>query len=276
MKLCVSSWSLCQHICRGLPLPDFAEAMFERYGVNGVELSQMTFRRALPGWESVGCVMAYDSMFLDAILVGAKKIGAEIVNIPIDLGNITGTDPDKRSFDLEVLKGWIDVAAYLDCPYVRFNTGACLPDKPIAINLKKDIATAIDSYQRLLDHAEKQSVGILLENHGGITADPDAIVQIAEALKDRDFGIIADFGNFADDIRYEALEKIAPFTKLIHAKTYRLNDAGEEAVYDFGRCLKLFTSRGYDGWISVEYEGSGDQYTAVEKTIALINRELGK
>jgi len=250
--------------------------MFNRYGVKGVELSQMTFRRALPGWESAGCVMAYDSMFLNSIVDGVRHVGAEIVNIPIDLGNITGKDTAGRAFDLEVLKGWIDVAAYVKSAYVRFNTGACLPPAPIPVEPEKDIPLAIDSYRQLLDHAEKSAVGVLLENHGGITANPDAIVEIAEALKGRNFGIIADFGNFPDAIRYEAVEKIAPYTKLIHAKTYRINDAGEEATYDFGRCLRMFTERDYEGWISVEYEGSGDQYGAVERTIALIRNELGR
>lgn len=276
MKICVSSWSLCQHICRGLSLSSFAKDMFKRYGVKGVELSQMTFRRALPGWESAGCVMAYDSDFLDRIVAGAEEVGAKIINIPVDLGNITGKDERRRAYDLNVLKGWIDVAAYVKSAYVRFNTGACLPPEPIPVDPKQDVSLAIDSYRLLLDYSEKVSVGILLENHGGITADPDAIVEIAKALKGRNFGIIADFGNFPDDIRYEAVEKIVPYTKLIHAKTYRINDAGEEATYDFGRCLKLFMDWGYDGWISVEYEGSGDQYTAVEKTIALIKKALAQ
>jgi len=276
MKICISSWSLCQHICRGLTLPDFAREMFKRYGIKGVELSQMTFRRTLPGWESVGCVMAYDSDFLDRIVEGVQEVGSQIVNIPIDLGNITGQNQRKRTYDYNVLKGWIDVAAYISSAYVRFNTGACLPPEPIPVDPKRDIPTAIDSYRRLLDYAEKASVGVLLENHGGLTANPDAIVEIAEALQDRNFGIIADFGNFADDIRYEALRKIAPYTKLIHAKTYRINDVGKEATYDFGQCMKLFKDQGYDGWISVEYEGSGDQYVAVEKTIALIEKELAQ
>jgi len=276
MKICVSSWSLCQHICRGLPLPVFAKEMFQRYRVKGVELSQMTFRRALPGWESVGCVMAYDSVFLDDIVAGTKEVGAKIVNIPIDLGNITGKDEKKRAYDLNVLKGWIDVAAYVESAYVRFNTGACLPSKPIPLDPERDIPLAIDSYRKLMDYAEQTSVGILLENHGGITADPDAIVEIAEALKGRNFGVIADFGNFPDDIRYEALEKIVPYTKLIHAKTYQFNDAGEEGKYDFGRCLNLFKEQGYDGWISAEFEGTEDQYTAVGKTISLIEKELAR
>jgi len=274
LKICISSWTFCDHIGKDIKLPNFAKEMYQRYGTKGVELSQMTFRRALPGWELAGYVMAYDSIFLDRIMAGIEEVAAEIVNIPVDLGNITGKDEKRRAFDLDVLKQWIDIASYVGSSYVRFNTSACLPQDPIPIDPKLDVPIAIDAFRKLLDYAQSTSVGILLENHGGITADPNVIVEIAEELKGCNFGLIADFGNFTDDIRYKALEKIAPYTKLIHAKTYQINDIGEESTYDFGRCLNIFMDNEYDGWISIEYEGSGDKYKAVENTISLIKRKL--
>ena len=98
------------------------------------------------------------------------------------------------------------------------------------------------------------------------------MIEVVEAVANSHFGICADLGNFSGDIRYKALEKLAPYTKLIHAKTYDFDQAGEMKEFDFRECLQIFKRTGYDGYISIEFEGKGDQWKGVSQTLELITK----
>ena len=98
------------------------------------------------------------------------------------------------------------------------------------------------------------------------------MVEIAHAIDSKHFGLCADFGNFSDDIRIKGLKKLAPYTRLIHAKTYDFDRKGEVKEYNFEECLRIFKNAGYDGYISVEFEGKGDQWAGVQRTIELIEK----
>ena len=73
-------------------------------------------------------------------------------------------------------------------------------------------------------------------------------------------------------MRVDGLKRLAPYTKLVHAKTYDFDENGEVAEYNFGDCLRIFQDAGYSGYISVEFEGKGDQWEGVKRTIELIKK----
>lgn len=251
MKLCLSTWSLRSHINQDFPFHEFPRVARERYGIRGIELCQMHFPPP-------------DSRRLDQLLKAVEGNGATIVNIPVDVGNISQRDENKRAHDIRLIQSWVDVAAYVGSPSVRVNTGS--QDGPL------DLSITIDSYNRIADYAEPKGIKIGLENHGGISADPANILKLVEAVGINRFGTLPDFGNFAPEVRYAGLEAIAPYALVGHAKTYDFDPAGNVAEFDFARCLQILKDAGFDGWLSVEFEGKGDQYTGVQKTIELIHR----
>jgi sugar phosphate isomerase/epimerase len=86
-------------------------------------------------------------------------------------------------------------------------------------------------------------------------------------------GTCPDFGNFLDtQDRYACLKSLLSKAKLVHAKSYTFNEAGEETSIDYSRCMQLMKSCNYQGDISVEYEGAGDGIKGAVQTKDLIEK----
>jgi sugar phosphate isomerase/epimerase len=98
------------------------------------------------------------------------------------------------------------------------------------------------------------------------------VVEIIHQVESPRIGTCPDFGNFTEaQDRYEGLQILAPDAKHVHAKSYHFNDDGEETTIDFARCLKILREVSYEGAISVEFEGEGDQQVGSRKTRELIS-----
>jgi sugar phosphate isomerase/epimerase len=122
----------------------------------------------------------------------------------------------------------------------------------------------------VLDDLDMQ---LAIENHWGISTDPAMLVDIVRRCECERIGTCPDFGNFhATQDRYEGLELLALFAKHVHAKCSSFNAAGEESSIDYQRCLRILNDAGYDGSLSVEFEGDDDAEVAVQKARDLIVR----
>jgi len=249
MKLCLSTWSLRSQINRDFPFHEFPKVAKERYGIEAVELCQQHFPPP-------------DSRRLDQLLEVVTANGSTITNIPVDVGNISQRDAAKRAYDVKLIKSWVDVAAYIGAPSIRVNTGRQ--------DGEPDLSITVASYNEIADYAAPKGIRIGLENHGGLSADPANIVKLVEAVGAKRFGTLPDFGNFSPEDRYRALEMIVPYALIVHAKTLDFDENGHMPQFDFARCLEIVHKGGYDGYLSIEFEGKGDQYDGVAKSIALI------
>ncbi|MFQ5824566.1 MAG: hypothetical protein ACE5JB_10965 [bacterium] len=56
----------------------------------------------------------------------------------------------------------------------------------------------------------------------------------------------------------------------VHAKSFDFDTNGEERYLDYQRCLQILKDSGYDGTITVEYEGAGDALKGCLQTRDLI------
>jgi len=257
MKLSVSSWSLHRelpHFRRKdvpgkISITDFPRICVEEFDVDAVELCQMHF-------------LSTDQNYIEKVKDSLDRCGVKVVNIPVDIGYAAEPDPEKRMADFKIIKRWFHIAKYLGSPSIRVNTGNGGGEEALQ--------RAIEGYKELVKTAEETSVKLLIENHGGISENPDNIIKIIEEVGSEYLGTCPDFGNFQPEIRYEALEKIAKYAVIVHVKTYEFDESGEEKTIDIGRCVNIFKQSGFDGYYSVEFEGKGDQREGVKKTIELL------
>lgn len=264
-KICISSWSFRQEIphIQGkygpyrIELTDFPRICLEEFGVDAVELCYQHFRSI--EWD-----------YIYQVRESLRNLGVTLANIPVDLGSADEPDPEKRKHDFEMIRRWFFVAKYLGSPSIRVNSGRGEDEA----SLKR----AIEGYRELVKTAEETGVKLLIENHGGISSNPANIVRIIREVGSDYLGTCPDFGNFPEEIRYEALEKIAKYAVIVHAKTYDFNERGETVkggvTIDFRRCLEIFKRQGFDGYYSVEYEGKGQHREGVKKSLALLKRYL--
>jgi hypothetical protein len=83
---------------------------------------------------------------------------------------------------------------------------------------------------------------------------------------------LPDFGNFAPEIRYEALEKVVPYAVACHAKFWEFDQHGNDPQMDIGRIRNIFERAAFDGRLAIEFEGGGDDGKGVRQSLALLQR----
>ena len=260
--LALSTWSLHRHLPRGgkqpaeppITLLDFIRIARERYDFGQVELCQVHFESRQHG-------------YLDKIKRTLSQYGVRAINMPIDVGNISALDADRRAADIRTILQWIDVAAYIGIPAVRVNSGR----QPEG---QEDLRVTIESYRTLVSYGKMVNAKILMENHGGISADPANIVKIVNGVNSNWFRLSPDFGNFEENVRYSGLQTMLPFAALVHAKTLDFDERGNQTAFDFDLCMQLIARSGFQGPLSVEYEGEADQYEGITKSRDLLLRYL--
>lgn len=137
----------------------------------------------------------------------------------------------------------------------------------------KVLSQIISATQNLLPLAEQKGVTLAFENHGGFSASPENLIFLIKKIDDKKVGLCPDFGNFLPfQDRYKSLEKMLPYAKNIHAKSYKFDQTGNETTIDYQRCFQLIHQARYRGPIVVEYEGTGEAVDGVNQTLALIRK----
>jgi len=275
-EIAVSTWSLCRHLGpirstrldeRGehefrvehcypedVPLLEFGRFVRERYGLSHVELCQMHFPSSA-------------KEYLDELRGKLAEAGCEVLNVPIDVGNISDEDEASRRHDLENVKRWMEVAAYVGSRYARVNSGRQAEGR-------ENLSITIASYRELAAKAAELGITVLLENHGGVSAKPNNMLRLLEGVGSERFRLCPDTGNFPEEVRYQALEQLLPHAALVHVKSFEFDERGEEVRYDFPRAVRLIREFSAGAPVSVEFEGPGDQMQGVAQTVALLRRYL--
>jgi len=243
----------------------------EKLDVDAIEICQFHVKHSSPDY-----VAHLKRSLTDA--------GVSLINMPIDVGNISDPNPTYREEDLAEIEGWIRVAAELGSRFVRVNASM-----PFATE-SAPIEVTIASYQRLASTAESLGMQMLLENHGGITRDPEVIVRLVEAVGPTHLKTLVDIcnfepllslqsaessGNVPSDLDlaplYAALARIAPYAGLVHAKTIRFDEDGKPLLIDVVKALRIVRDTGFTGPIAVEFEGgTGDPWVNTARTKALV------
>jgi len=249
--LCVCSWSLRSHINRDFAAEDFPKVVVEEFGIKGVEICEAHLREASEGE-------------LDRLRDAIVSLGCTHYNFPIDVGDVSQADEESRERDLTIIEGWIEKAAGLGARNVRVNVGksARADDESVGI--------AVASFRRLAEKCEGLGMGLLIENHGGISSDPELVVRFVEELGHPNVGTCPDFGNFPDEVRYVGLEAVMPYARHVHVKTYDFDEKGGHPSFDVERCIRIVRESGYEGPYSIEFEGKGDQHEGVRLTKELV------
>lgn len=132
------------------------------------------------------------------------------------------------------------------------------------------------------------------ENHGYIAQDSDRVERLVNAVGHENYGVLVDMGNFAcvDEDSALAVSRLAPYAFHVHAKDFIKHPFSEHfgggfetrgcnrlegcAVGDgdipVEQCLAILRRAGYDGYVSIEYEGKGDCIEGIRKGIETLRR----
>lgn len=225
-----------------LTLMTTPEFFVDRFGVYNIEVWTKHFEST-------------DPSYLKDFKKKMKKSKCNLIDIQAE-GKYDVSDPDEenRRKGIAEMKSWIDVCQILNSEFVRIRS------------MKKSYTLGVDSIRVLHEYAKPKGVKVLIENHNDLFSDTKNHVGLYKEINDENVGLLADFGNYRDDIdRYKALKIIAPYTRLISAKTKDFNEKMEHVSYDFVKCLKIFKNIGYQGIYSCEQWGKPNPNYDYEK-----------
>jgi sugar phosphate isomerase/epimerase len=192
---------------------------------------------------------------------------------------------DMRSLHVDHTLRCIEIAYELGIPGIRLNSGRwntiesfddlmkARGEEPILPGRTEDegFKWCIDAIEKCLPKAEECGVVLALENHWGLTRTPEGLLRILNAIDSPWLGGLMDTGNFLED-PYPKLEKIAPKTVFVQAKTYFGGGEWYTLDLDYKRVAQILAKVNYNGYISLEMEGKEAPETAVPKSLDLLRK----
>ncbi|HEY65137.1 MAG TPA: sugar phosphate isomerase/epimerase [Caldilineae bacterium] len=260
-RVSLAGWSLVRRFQREqqpLSLLEFPRVAWEEFGIDQIELNEPFFERQ-------------DNVYLNRLRAAANSYGVRMLNIAIDRqGDLGAPDRLERMRAVANHTRWFEIAAALGCNAIRANMGGH-HDPDVSGRIER----LIDSFGRLAEVGGQIGVKILIENHGGVSADPDHILRVIRAVSSPWIGTLPDFGNFPPEVdRYRALEKLAPHAAAVHVKVFEFDASGNDPNIDIPRCIQIMEQAGYTGAYGIEIGRGLDDHEGVLKTKALIERFL--
>jgi sugar phosphate isomerase/epimerase len=214
--------------------------------------------------------------YLNQVRSAIEQQGLKVRSIAVDQGDIANPDEATRRTDIEALKQWFHVARAVGSQSIRVNSGAASPDDTAAI----DRITA--GYRELADEAEHTGVRLMIENHGGASADPQNIKTFLERVNSESFMACPDTANFVGDTWEQGMQIMAPRAFSCHVKVYTYEPDGVQRwtgrdgqvrTYDLRRSLAILKQAGYRGPLCIEAGGRDDESQSGRDALAYV-REL--
>jgi L-ribulose-5-phosphate 3-epimerase len=275
MKLAVSSYSF--HRFGNGPeedrKPEF-RALIERcaaWGLDGLELLGVHFESTEPAE-------------LHALKQHAFRHGVALVAVSAHHNFVT-PDPVKRQAEIDKLCRWVDVAHELGAPAVRAFGGrwATRPifsefmaaggvEPPLdGFSDEDGYAWSAEAFKIASYTAGRKGVTLLLENHGGFTGDAAGVLRILRDVDSPWLQVVLDTGNFnfcADP--YAEMAALAPYAAMVHAKTYVGGGIYYTAELEYPRIIRLLRESGFQGYLSLEFEGKAHPEVGIPESLALL------
>jgi L-ribulose-5-phosphate 3-epimerase len=257
----------------------------EKYPIETV--MQHAYEMGLDGVEILHVQMtSEENAYLQQLKRTAFSLGLDIYCLSIHQ-NFVSPDTKVREEHIAHTLKCIDLAHALGAPCIRLNSGRWQTIESFdTLMTHKGKEPPIDGYtdddafdwvinaiEQCLPHAEKRGVVLGLENHWGLTYSAEGVNRIVEAIDSDWLKVIMDCGNFVEDT-YASLEKVAPHTIMLHAKTYYGGGEWYSLDIDYARVADILDAVGFTGYVSIEYEGKEDALTAVPKTIARLRESF--
>ncbi len=216
---------------------------------------------------------------------------SEKLSLPVIAYTISANLLNEEGLDAEVERicGKVDIAEILGAKCLRHDAAWGLSDdKKTHMGFEQVLPTLVDGCRRVTEYAKEKSIVTMIENHGFFCQDSERVERIICGVGNPNFGVLLDVGNFscADEDSAKATGRLAPYIKHIHAKDFHIKSGnsfnpgkgffksrggnylrgsiighGDIPVY---QCLSIAKSSGYDGYVSVEFEGMEDSLTGIE------------
>ena len=215
-------------------------------GINGVDLTTYWLKSTEPAY----LINLRHLAFKHAVAFSGTAIRTEMCQ----------PDPAKRAEEIVNIKKWVDATQVLGASHVRVFGG----DLPPGATDAQGVEWTAETMKPACDYAAPKGITLGIESHGGITSKAANILAILHKVDSPYAGCNLDISNFEED-PYSQVESLIPYATHTHIRDFY---GGKRRLpLDLERMWQLFAKGGYQGFMSVEYEGEEDTMTGVPKLI---------
>lgn len=223
-----------------------------------------------------------------------KKYSDEI-NLPITNYAI-GADFINRELDAEIerLKAEVDIAEILGVKTMRHDASGGPDGERFSLTgFEKYLPRLADGCRAVTQYAKTKCIKTSVENHGFYCQQSDRVEALMNAVDDKNFGWLVDIGNFlcADENPIDAVKVGAKYAIYAHVKDFYFADKSSstpegyfdtrggnhlcgsvlgDGIVPVKECIDILKSAGYDGWVTLEYEGIESPETGVPKGLTFL------
>ncbi len=281
MKFSVSSYSYHQKLSTGEMTQLQTVAKAHEMGFSGIELTDLK--------PCDNPTLEQQLAYAKEIRAEADRCGMEIVSYTIG-ANLYHRTAKGSAEEVKRLKGQLDVAAALGAKLMRHDV--CYSEKHdgVVVSFAQMLPTIAKNAREVTEYAQTLGIRTCTENHGFIAQDSDRVEALYNAVAHENYGLLVDMGNFAcvDEPSVKAVSRLAPYAIHVHAKDFRFYPFGTEtpegifalttrgcnkiigcSVGDgdipVAQCVAILERIGYDGYLSIEYEGHEDCIEGIAK-----------
>ena len=299
MKISVSSYSFSQYIKAGKMTQFDTIAKAKEIGFDAIEFTNIIEN---PNVDITEQNLEKQIELAKKYKEEASRLGMDINAYTIGANMCMETDYQD---DMEFLrlKGQLEVAKTLGAKVMRH-------DALFRLNRFRSFDLAIhtlaNNFRRVTEYAQTLGIKTCFENHGHICQDYDRVEKLFNAINHNNFGLLLDMGNFlcADNDPVMAYSRLAPYAIHAHAKDFTYIKGTEPKPEDAGytrgcnyiigkpvgegsvpvkQCIKILKTAGYNGYLSIEFEGKEDciegitrAYNNLKRFVSEVESELSK
>jgi sugar phosphate isomerase/epimerase len=223
----------------------------------------------------VGFELAGKPELADAIRARAESRGLAVSNYAIG-ANFAAETQEAYEQEIARVKEEVDLAARLGVKRMRHDV-AHSNDNSIH-SFHRELERLAEACRQIADYAAQYDIVTSVENHGYFIQASDRVQTLVQAVDRPNFRTTLDIGNFmcVDEDPVAAVKNNLPYASLVHVKDFYLRPSylnpGEgwfkttsgnylrgaivgHGDIDIREVLRVVKNSGYDGYISLEFEG---------------------
>ena len=266
MKISVSSYSFSQLLNSGertqLTLVELAKQM----GFDAIEFTDLCPPEGITEEE-----------YAKQIKAESERVGLPVSSYTVGADFINAQDIED---EIARICRKVDTASILGVKVMRHDaTSGFKGNEAKYKGFDQALPSLIKGCKAVTDYAKRYGIETCVENHGFFSQESLRVEKLVNGVADENFGLLIDIGNFAcaDDPSPVAVGRLASYAKYVHAKDFHIKSGNainpgrgffrsrggnylRGAIIGHGdipvmQCLSILKNSGYDGYVSIEFEG---------------------
>ena len=217
----------------------------------------------------------------ERIAARAREEGIDVSSYTI-AANFLQPNAKARAKEVARVKSEVDIAARLGVRFMRYDAGWRPVPEATVENFEKDLPFVAEGCREVADYAVQYGITCSVENHGYHFQGAERVRRLVNMVNRPNYRTTMDVGNFvcADDDPVSAVRTNIGIASFIHFKDFFRRSAGNPPVgegwsrtkggnfirgtivghgsVELRPIVRIIKESGYDGYVSVEFEGRED------------------